>query len=509
METNTLPQEAVRKFTDFAIRMRDKVSTSPALGARGRHVTGRGKYDLTVEELREMIAKGVPDELEQISSQFYRSNGIYFHMIKYLSTLLLYDTVVIPKVKPGATVTNKAILTRFDRAVEFIDNLNIAPTFTRVMQTLLVHGAYYGLMRDYGGASVVFQDLPYSYCRSRYKSKNDLDLLEFDLSYFDRIWNVDDRTDVLKSFPIEFHNAYRVYVKNRSDTRLRWYEVPESMGIVFSDTTGLPYLIASLPSCLIYDEAQDDERQRDQQELEKLLILEMPIGENDEPVFDLDETAAIHEGVASMLAGAKYVNVLTTFGTAKLESAQDNTQASRDKLSQYKRATYDSVGSSAILFNADGSASLEYSIDRDTACMLQFAKKFALWLTYQLNRRVSSSNIFFDIEILPTTIYNRKQLADLFLGGAQFGYSKMYAAAALGIKQSNLMGLVRFENDVLKLSERLTPLQSSHTQSLKKGEGKNEEAAASRDSSKEGTGGRPALDQTEKKESTVAKEDSR
>lgn len=107
-----------------------------------------------------------------------------------------------------------------------------------------------------------------------------------------------------------------------------------------------------------------------------------------------------------MLSDADYINVLTTFGDTKFEEAQDATQASRDKLKQYKRATYDAIGSSATLFNAEGNVSLEYSVNRDTSVMLQFADKYANWLSYQLNRRYGTAHLVFDVEILPTTIYN-------------------------------------------------------------------------------------------------------
>jgi len=199
------------------------------------------------------------------------------------------------------------------------------------------------------------------------------------------------------------------------------------LGVVFYDIDTVPYLVASLPACLMYDEAQSDERKRDRQELEKLLIIQMPIRNDGEPVFDLDETVSIHQGIAAMLSNADYINVLTTFGETKFEDAQSATQASRDKLAQYKRATYDAIGSSATLFNAEGNTSLEYSVNRDTSVMLQFAEKYANWLTYQLNRRYGNGQLTFDVEILPTTIYNREKMAGLYLRGAQYGYSKMYA----------------------------------------------------------------------------------
>jgi len=43
----------------------------------------------------------------------------------------------------------------------------------------------------------------------------------------------------------------------------------------------------------------------------------------------------------------------------------------------------------------------------------------------------------------------------------------MYAGVAMGINQSNIISLMTFENDYLKMSEKMVPLQSSYTTSGK------------------------------------------
>lgn len=488
------------KFINFAKAI-DRVATSvKSYGTTYRDRGRVGYVDYTVEDIKDILNRGNASELEQVSVHFYRSNGIYTHMINYLCNLLLYDTIIIPKRDLGSRVSNNMMNKKFHMALKFIEGLDVAVTFTRVTKLMLIHGVYYGLVRDFGGDTILIQDLETRYCRSRFKSANGMDLLEFDLGYFDTILEPEMRLEALDSFPGDFKTAYLKYKQKPS---FRWFEVPEHLGVVFYDLDMVPYLVASLPSTLMYDEAQDDERKRDRQELEKLLITQMPIANNGEPVFDLDETVAIHEGMARMLSDAKYINLLTTFGEVKFEDAQDSTQASRDKLKQYKRATYDAIGSSATLFNAEGNTSLEYSVNRDTSVMLQFAEKYANWLTYQINRRYGTGSLTFDVEILPTTIYNREKMAGLYLRGAQYGYSKMYAGAALGIKQSNLVGLVEFENDVLNLTEKLVPLQSSHTQSGKTDGKKDVEETDAGDTTSE-TGGRPALPEGEQDDKTIA-----
>jgi hypothetical protein len=96
-------------------------------------------------------------------------------------------------------------------------------------------------------------------------------------------------------------------------------------------------------------------------------------------------------------------------------------------------------------------------------------------------------------------------MSDLYIKGAQYGYSKFYAGAALGIRQADLIALTMIENEFLDLDARMIPLQSSHTTA--------NSVTASRASSNTETtsadeGGRPALELDETSEKTVENKES-
>jgi hypothetical protein len=75
-----------------------------------------------------------------------------------------------------------------------------------------------------------------------------------------------------------------------------------------------------LPDLRKEKDAVGREEKRDENELYKLLIQRMPIDNNGELVFELDEVADIHAGVATMLQDLDTVDVLTTFGETTLEN---------------------------------------------------------------------------------------------------------------------------------------------------------------------------------------------
>jgi hypothetical protein len=99
-----------------------------------------------------------------------------------------------------------------------------------------------------------------------------------------------------------------------------------------------------------------------------------------------------------------------------------------------------------------------------------------------------------------------------YFRGAQYGYSKMFAGVAMGIKQMEQISLMEFENDFLKMSEKMVPLQSSYTTSgnvvadEEKSNSGNKQNTTKTTEVKDitNTGGRPELPDEQKSEKTQA-----
>ena len=136
--------------------------------------------------------------------------------------------------------------------------------------------------------------------------------------------------------------------------------------------------------------------------------------------------------------------------------------------------------------------------------MISYLNVYESWLKYHLNRKFARTGLDFDFEILPTTVFNRDDIQKMKFDGAKYGYSKMFAGVAMGIKQRSAISLMDFENDYLKMSEKMIPLQSSYTSSG------NEQAGAKNNNNKNSSsdltnkGGRPELPDEQKSEKTQA-----
>ena len=366
-------------------------------GHRSNSVINR---DFTVEEIEEIIRSGEISAIRELSRYYYRTNGRYRNNINFLANLFLYDTLVTPIYEVGKG--SKAQITKaFYNACSFVEALDVKPTLARITREWLKSGIYYGVLQEYGN-KVVIQDLPAEYCRTRLKDFNNLCILEFNVTYFITKYEDDRIRDAaLLNFPEAIQKGWRDYkAKKLADP---WVMVPASAGgIVFcfaEDAT--PLLIAAIPDLAKMKDAVGREEKRDENELYKLLIQKMPTDSNGHLVFELDEIAEIHAGVASMLRDLDTVDVLTTLGDATLENLQDSSAATQanNRIEKYSDNAWDSLGSSKLFFNADNSSSLAYVIKRLESVMQDYINTYATWIRFLINSRFSRTGLSFDFEI--------------------------------------------------------------------------------------------------------------
>ena len=471
--------------------------------------------DFTIEEIEEIIRSGEISAIRELSRYYYRTNGRYRNNINFLATLFLYETLVTPIYEIGKG-SKTQIIKAFYNACNFVEALDIKNTLTRITREWLKSGIYYGILQEHGN-KVVVQDLPSDYCRTRLKDFNNLCILEFNVTYFLTKYEDEKMRDAaLLNFPPAIQQGWRLYkAKKLADP---WVMVPASAGgIVFcfsEDTT--PLLVASIPDLAKMKDAVKREEKRDENELYKLLIHKMPTDSNGHLVFELDEIAEIHAGIASMLQDLDTVDVLTTLGDATLESLQDSSAAtqSNSRIEKYSDNAWDALGSSKLFFNADNSSSLAYVIKRLESVMQEYMNAYATWIKFLINSRFSRTGLTFDFEILPITKFNIKDYKDYYLSMAQFGYPKMRVAAAMGIKQRNLVSTIDFENEFLNLDEKMRPLLSSYTQTgdensqKKNNSGEKNSSGSGQLKDLTNKGGRPTLADEDRSQKTQANIDS-
>jgi len=267
----------------------------------------------------------------------------------------------------------------------------------------------------------------------------------------------------------------------------------------------MPVILAILD----LEDAKQLDRDKMAQQLLKIIIQQMPIDKNGDLIFDVQEANALHNNAVTMLGDTIGISVLTTFADVDVADLSDRSNlTSVDELERVERSLYNEAGVSQKQFNTDGQTALDKSIANDEATMtdllLQFGK-YAEHLLAAFNR--NPKRLEYTVSILPTTIYNYKDLSKMYKEQTQIGFSKLLPQVALGMSQSEIIATACFENGMLSLNDLFVPPQMSSTMSGTKAPDSSRNKTTEKENdnaqSEKSQGGRPEKPDDEKSEKTI------
>ena len=455
--------------------------------------TSRARYlerirDYTPEKIERIITSGSLAEQQALSRNFFYKDGYYKQIIIHYATLLKYAGLLIPNPSLGKKLSTSHISKRYYNALDYVEKMNLPVFLTDCATRALIDGCYYGVIVQLDKQNFSVLDLPSGYCQTRYKDLNGDDLIEFDVSYFNSIVDLTAKEQALASYPKFIRDAYKKWQKQKSSNS--WVIIPSDIGICFPFFDGRPLFLSVIPASLEYDDAIQTERDRDAEEIRKILVQKIPHLQDGRLLFEPDEAAEMHAGAVGMLKGNKNISVLTTYADVDAVVSKTTGESTSKTLEQIEKNIYAQAGVSGQIFSSTGSSTLDASIKNDIALMMYLANKFSRFITNAINRIYGNTNITFKYQILPVSIHNMDKFVDQSFKLSSSGYSYLLPVVALGLSQRDIVNLKELENDVLKLGEKLIPLSSSYTQSS------------------DNPTGRPKLDDSEKAEKTIKNEES-
>ena len=455
--------------------------------------TSRARYlerirDYTPEKTERIITSGSLAEQQALSRNFFYKDGYYKQIIIHYATLLKYAGLLIPNPSLGKKLSTSHISKRYYNALDYVEKMNLPVFLTDCATRALIDGCYYGVIVQLDKQNFSVLDLPSGYCQTRYKDLNGDDLIEFDVSYFNSIVDLTAKEQALASYPKFIRDAYKKWQKQKSSNS--WVIIPSDIGICFPFFDGRPLFLSVIPASLEYDDAIQTEKDRDAEEIRKILVQKIPHLQDGRLLFEPDEAAEMHAGAVGMLKGNKNISVLTTYADVDAVVSKTTGESTSKTLEQIEKNIYAQAGVSGQIFSSTGSSTLDASIKNDIALMMYLANKFSRFITNSINRIYGNTNITFKYQILPVSIHNMDKFVDQSFKLSGSGYSYLLPVVALGLSQRDIVNLKELENDVLKLGEKLIPLSSSYTQSS------------------DNPTGRPKLDDSEKAEKTIKNEES-
>ena len=472
-------------FTAAISKMIAKNESSYNLTRYGRNRHERVK-EYTLEEIKNIIDSGSVDAQIILSRNYFERGGFYQRLLMHYATLLKYTGLLIPNPSFGKNLSESYITKKYHSAVSFIDKANLPDLFTHIGTRVLRDGSYYGVIQEVTDKSISILDLPIFYCRSRFKDKEGNDIIEFNVTYFDTIRDGEYRKKALAAYPKDVVNWYKRYKARK--VKSPWCYISTSVGICMSLIDERPVFLNIIAAELEYEDAKDINKERDLEEIRKILVQHIPHLTDGGLLFEPEEAVEMHKGAVDMMKKNENLSVLTTYADVDAivsKTANDNSLNSVDKA---LTNIYAEAGSSSQLFGTDSNLSLATSITNDMALMMVLARKLENFVTSILNEKYGNTNITFTYKILPVSFYNQKEYVETSLKLANSGYSFLLPALAMDLSQRELSSIKDLENDVLKLKEKLLPLSTSYTET--------------------GNVGRPTKDAQDKSAKTVANEES-
>lgn len=415
------------------------------------------------DEIDRILRDGNPIECAALSEYYFNTNGLYKRIILHYATFLTYSWILVPYVKNPLKdkLADKKNTAVYYTAADFCTNFQIDRKCTLFAKEVLVKGAYYGLIYD-TASGVSIQDLPFDYCRSRFKNTKDVDMVEFDMKFFDSIRDSETREQILATYPKYVIKAYRQYKHNQGK---RWLMLPAGQGVYFSFFEERPLFLDLIPLLDDLDDYEEMDKKRNLQALKRILVQKIPHDGLD-LVFEPQEAEVMHDGAINMLSNNQDTDVITTYADVDLLD-MSSTDDEKTSVSDIQDLIYTTAGLSKEIFFSTTEAGLEYSAKNDLAMTMILGQRFANFFTTLLNYKFETKKIKFKFIILPLSYYNSADYTSRAKELAAFGYSFLTPILSTGIDQTNLGALKTLENDVMHLDEVLKPLQSSYTQTGK------------------------------------------
>lgn len=462
-QENKIEQAQIERLTSFKRLSENLIATNDSAFQNKWGLSRNVKplRDYTDTDIFNIINSGSLEAQQALSRNYFFKDGFYREILIYYATLLKYAGLLIPHPSFGKNLSDEHMKKKYFQATEYLDRIDIPSLFTDISLEMLITGSYYGIIVQADKKAFAVMDLPTSYCISRFKDTSGNDVIEFDLSYFNSIYDESIRKRVLKTYPKEVQHAYRSYNNGKGE---RWFQLSTEVTICFQSLDGRPPFLNIIPATLNYDTAVENEKAREAEEIKKIIVQHIDHLSDGTLLFEPDEVAVMHQGAVGMMKGNPNVSVLTSYGNVSAITSKTSLDTVSTNLEKMMNTIFAEGGVSGELFASTTNLTLGYSIATHISFMMMFARKYAKFLTNIINSIYQNSNISFSYHFLPVSQHNTKEYIDETFKLASSGYSYLIPAVALGFSQREVIDLKDLENKVLKLEKRFVPLQSAFQQ---------------------------------------------
>lgn len=416
--------------------------------------------DYKPEEIQRIINSGSSDEQQKLSRNYFYKDGFYKKIILFYASLLKNAGLLIPTPRFKTNLSKDKLKKAFYKGLDFVEDLSIPTLAPDIYTSVLRDGAFYAVKQYDDKKNFFLLQLPSLYCSSKYKNLQGKDVIDFDLTYFDSIADKKVKNELLtKAYPKIFLKAYNQYKKGII-TNL--FSIPTDISLYLSITDdSRPFFLSIIQATIDYDEAVQNHKEKDLEEIKKIIVNEIPHLNDGQLLFEPEEAAEMHEGICDMVGGNPNLSVITSYGNISSIGSNTTDGVHKNYLEPMIDNIYVRAGVSKQLFASSGTSTLEKSIENDISFMMLIANKLAKFVTDTVNDYFGSKELTFKYMFLPVSYYNEEKYITSAYKLVNSGYSYLVPALAQGFSQKDFLGVKQLENDVMDLEKLMIPLQSA------------------------------------------------
>lgn len=434
--------------------------------------------------------------LRNLSRYLYYRCHAYYRLVSYNANMFCLDArSVIPAYDMVAGGDANAMLQSYQDTLMTLDKLNLQFEFLKLYTICFREDVAYGCA-FYDETGLFILPLDADYCKiSGAYSTGDFSF-SMDMSYFR------SRQDTLELLGEPFQSMYRAY--ENDTTAGKWQPMPDEYAVCLKARaedweTVVPVFSGLLSGIINLIDLDDLQAIADEQDIYKMIWLELETiaGSTDTDDWKITPDIVI-EYFNRMINDALPEYTSAAIVPGKLDQISFNTDKATDtnKIAKSTETLFNSSGGAQILNSASisGTTAFNAAVRADTEMAISMLlPQTQGWVNRFLSYWVSNPA---KVKFFEVSAYTKEEFKKSLLEAAQYGLPTKLAYNTLNqFSELDSMALNFLEEEVLQLSSKLIPLQSSYTQTS---DTSGEDGAPTKDDTEITDDGEASKDKTDK-----------
>ena len=392
----------------------------------------------------------------------YRSH-IYYRIMCFFSQMFCLDCrSIIPKYDLVKENNSDKILKAYQNTLDEVSLMRLQQEFYPIIFTCFVQDIYYGIyLHDETG--VFHMQLPADYCKISGK------FMTGDFSYvFDASW-LRNRQELLEYLPDVFQKIW----DNYEETNERWQVIPPEMQVCMKFRSEdyeliVPPFTGIFNSIINLSDLEDIQAAGDEASVYKMLWYELETIAGSKTVDDwkIDPKLALPYFDKFTENVPEYIATAIIPGQIHEIDFDDDKASDTTKVAKATEQVLNTAGGAEVLNGA--TINNTYAFKMASIANTEFAISSLLPQIQSWVMRMLSYENADDCKVrfMPISVYTKADYRDQLLSSGQYGLPTKLAINTLnGFNEKDTLAMNYVEEELLQLSNKLIPLNSSYTQS--------------------------------------------